>query len=264
MKLFALDMEITSEKDGCFTHVVHYKGIHGTFDYHPEMRALQIPEDGEVNQLLERNRLQLMKILKTRKTVTYHPGFRLRFVITDLKDVSIFNDITKIILLDRRNGEDRITVTAAGKEPIHQLFTDASFLQKTGRSGIAAIIKYPDERYDLHAIGSHARGNCHAELEAVVAGLELLNEVSEIRIISDSRYVRKGLTEWMFNWKLNNWKTSNGNFAKNIQTWKKIDRLTQNKYIEVAWVKGHSGHFENTMCDLYAREAAEKTDLPSR
>lgn len=259
MKLVALDMEITSEKDGCFNHTVHYKGIHGTFNFHPELRELNIPEDGALNQLLERNRLQLMKILKTRKPETYFRGFRLRFVITDNKDVSIFNDITKIIMLDRRNGEDRITVIPAGKEPIHQVFTDASFLQKTGRSGIAAIIKYPDERYDLHTIGSNARGNCHAELEAVVVGLELLSGITEIRIISDSRYVRKGLTEWMFNWKLNDWKTSNGNRAKNVETWKKIDRLTQNKYIEVAWVKGHSGHFENTMCDLYAREAAEKS-----
>ena len=59
--------------------------------------------------------------------------------------------------------------------------------------------------------------------------------------------------------KLNNWKTSTGNTAKNVETWKKIDGLTQNKYIEVVWIKGHSGHFENTLCDLYAREAAEKS-----
>ena len=263
MKLFTLDMEITAEKEGLFTHVVVCNGRNGTFYFQPGSRELDIPKDGEINQLLERNRLQLMKILKTRKPDTYFPGFRLRFVITDQKDVRIFNDITKIIVLDRRNGEVRITVTKAGKERIHQVFTDASFLQKTGRSGIAAIIKYPDDKYHLHAIGSDARGNCHAELEAVVAGLELLSDITEIRIISDSRYVRKGLTEWMFNWKLNDWKTSNGNRAKNVETWKKIDRLTQNKYIEMAWVKGHSGHFENTMCDLYAREAAEKTVLPS-
>lgn len=260
MNLHILDMEITGERDGYYLHSVRLGSHAGDFSYNPDSRDLVIFPDGPVNDMLARNREQLLKILKTKKMATYYRGFCLRFVLTDRKDVALFNDITKIIVLDRRNGEGEISVIDKGKVNIHQLFTDASFLQKTGRSGIAAIIKYPDARYHLHAIASNAGNNCRAELEAVVAGLKLLREPRFVRLISDSRYVRKGLTEWMFNWKLNNWKTSNGNSAKNIDTWKNIDALTQNKYIEVAWVKGHSGHFENTMCDLYAREAAERIE----
>jgi len=178
-------------------------------------------------------------------------------VLTNGKDVSIFNDMNKIIVVDRRESEDEIDVVEAGKSELHKVFTDASFLEKTGRSGIAAIIKFPDNSYRLYTSDSNANNNCRAELEAVVAGLEMLGEVNSVRLISDSRYVRKGLTEWMFNWKLNDWKTSNGNKAKNVECWKKIDTLTRGKYVEVAWVKGHSGHFENTLCDLYARDAAE-------
>jgi ribonuclease HI len=201
----------------------------------------------------------LLKILKTKNHKSFYPGFSLKFVISDGKDVSAFYNMDSIIKIDRRGSEDKIMVSDSGKENIHQVFTDASFLEKSGNSGIAAIIKFPDEKYQLHAVPGEALGNCEAELEAVNAGLEILKPVNEIRIVSDSRYVRKGLTEWMFNWRLNNWKTSNGKTAKNVDIWKNIDRLTQNKYIEVVWVKGHSGHFENTMCDLYAREAAENS-----
>jgi ribonuclease HI len=86
--------------------------------------------------------------------------------------------------------------------------------------------------------------------------LELLKDEVEIRLITDSQYVRKGLTEWIINWKLNNWKTANGESVKNIKHWKKFDNLSNNKYIEFQYVKAHSQQFENTMADLYARDAA--------
>ncbi len=259
MNLITLHMEITGETDGTFLHRVQCEGKPGSFSFNPGNQMLDIPPDGEINQLLLRNHFQLLKILKTKNHKSFYPGFTLKFVISDGKDVSAFYNMDSIIKIDRRRSEDKIMVSDSGKENIHQVFTDASFMEQSGNSGIAAIIKSPDEKYQLYAVTSKATGNCEAELEAVAAGLEKLKAVKEIRIISDSRYVRKGLTEWMFNWRLNNWKTSNGNTAKNVETWKKIDQLIQKKYIEVAWVKGHSGHFENTLCDLYAREAAENS-----
>jgi ribonuclease HI len=76
--------------------------------------------------------------------------------------------------------------------------------------------------------------------------------------VTDSQYVRKGLTEWIINWKLNNWTTANGEKVKNIEYWKRFDRLTDDRYIEFKYVKSHSGHFENTMADLYARDMAKQ------
>lgn len=258
MKLLTFEMEILDKRDGYFVHSVCHHGKLARFLFNPQTTDFILDAKGEVSEILSRNQEQLMKILKTKKLATFYTGFRLGFVITDGKDVDVFQDMNKIIVVDRSKSEDEIRVVESGKAEIHQIFTDACYLEKTGRSGIAAIIKYPDDTYKLFSMGSKAQDNCHAELEAVVAGLERLKDVERARLISDSRYVRKGLTEWMHNWKLNNWKTSNGNNAKNVETWKKIDELTRGKYIEVAWVKGHSGHFENTMCDLYARDAAGK------
>jgi ribonuclease HI len=258
MKLLTFDMEIIGESDGYFIHKVEHRGQICQFLYHPQDVDLKFPENGSVSELLKRNQSQLLKILKTKKRNTFFKSFRLRFVLIDGKDVNIFNDMTQTIVVDRRGEEDEIRVVEQGKDTIHQIFTDASFLEKTGRSGIAAIIKFPDGNYQLHSFGGNAGNSCHAELEAVVAGFEILKGIHEIRLITDSRYVRKGMTEWIYHWRLNNWQTSSGNLARNISSWKKLDALTLGKYLEVSWIKGHSGHFENTMCDLYARDAAEK------
>jgi ribonuclease HI len=258
MNLLTLNMTLTDESNGYFIHRVDHDGQRAYFRYHPGKKDLIISPDGSVAELLLRNRSQLMKVLSTRRIKTFNEGFQLRFVLTDNKNVRHFHDMSKIIVLDRRTEPNEILVCKDGKQDIHELYTDASFIEETGHSGIAAILKYPDGSYKLHSIGGKANNNCRAELDAVLAGFELLSEIDEIRLITDSRYVRKGLTEWMFNWMLNGWLTSNGTPAKNLESWMALEKLTRGKYVEVAWVKGHSGHFENTMCDLYARDAAEK------
>ena len=92
---------------------------------------------------------------------------------------------------------------------------------------------------------------------AVIKGLENTKEQNKIRIITDSRYIIKGLTQWIFNWKLNNWHTVQGEKAKNIEYWKQFDKLSEGKYIEFEWVKAHSNQFENSLCDFYAKQAAK-------
>jgi ribonuclease HI len=257
MKLLTFKMAVKDESDGYFIHQVDHGGQTAIFHYHPGKKELDIPPDGSVAELLQRNRSQLMNILKTRRGETFYPGFRLKFILIDKKEVKPFNDMTNVIVLDRRNGEDEIFVIGKGISGIHEIFTDGCFLEEKNRSGIATVIKSPDGKYHLEHIASDATNNCLAELEAAINGFEILKKHTKIRLITDSRYVRKGLTEWMLYWRLNNWMTANAEPAKNISQWKKLDQLTAGKYIEVAWVKGHSGHFENTMCDLYARDAAE-------
>ncbi|WP_243156187.1 RNase H family protein [Clostridium sp. C2-6-12] len=66
------------------------------------------------------------------------------------------------------------------------------------------------------------------------------------------------LLEWLPIWKLNNFKTINGESPKNLEKWLMFDGLCNGKYIEFQWVKGHSNHFENSLCDIYAKETAKK------
>jgi ribonuclease HI len=258
MRMLVFHMEILDESDGCFRHQIIHQNQHTEIFYNPMKREVVFPNSDPTSLILRENQDQILKILRTKRIDTFYPGFRLKFILMDKKVVSLFNDMTKVIVLDRRNNELEINFTETGKNGIHEIFTDACFLDEKNRSGLATVIKSPKGTYNLKHVASNATNNCLAELEAAIIGLEKLKQHEKVRLVTDSRYVRKGLTEWMFYWRLNNWMTANAEPAKNIDHWKKIDQLTEGKYIEVAWVKGHSGHFENTMCDLYAREAAEK------
>ena len=261
MEMLVFHMEITGIQDGSYLHRVSADGRQCRFLYDLSDRNLEIFHEGGLGEILERNRQQILKILHTKKTETFYPGFRLTFSITDHKDPEPFNDLNSIIILDRRGKSDTISFTRTARTDLHEIYTDGCFLQSTGQSGLATVVKSPEGGYALHSLPSNAGNNCLAELQAVILGFEKLRDTGQLRLISDSRYVRKGITEWMFNWKLNNWRTANNEPARHADEWKKLENLTRGKYIEVAWVKGHSGNFENTMCDLYARDAAESMGI---
>jgi len=110
MKLLTFKMEITGEKDGFFFHRVNYQGEQAAFVYHPGKASLQIEAEGRVSEIISRNRDQLLKILRTKKPASFFKGFRLAFVLTDGKDVGIFDDINKVIVVDCRKNEDEINV----------------------------------------------------------------------------------------------------------------------------------------------------------
>ena len=97
------------------------------------------------------------------------------------------------------------------------------------------------------------------ELLAPIEALKTLNMNSEVEIITDSKYVKLGITEWINNWKKNGWKTSNKKEVKNIQLWKELDSLVKNFDIEWSWVKGHSKNQLNNEVDLLAKKAANQS-----
>ena len=256
MKMMVFDMEITGEENGFYYHRITFKNRNTLILFSPQTKELLFPESDTITKILTENEKQFRKILNNKKLNTFYKGFKLRFSLTDKKNVDEFSDKTKIIVLDKRPGRDESYVIEKGLEGIHEIYTDGCFLEQVERGGYAVLIKNPESEYDLHTFSSTSKSNCLIELLAAIKGLEILSETDKIRIITDSQYVRKGLTEWTPNWKLNNWLTANGEKAKNIEYWKKFDELSQGKYLEFFWVKSHSDHFENSICDLYAREMA--------
>jgi ribonuclease HI len=216
-----------------------------SFDY--LNKDLTFLKQDPLSGFLKDHEFQFRKLLHVKKPETFYKGFELNFALREGKDVKSFNDLNQILVLDKRNGQDKNYVIKTSSKNIHELYVDGSF-----------IIKYPDSSYNLKTFESFETSSCLIELEAAIKGLELLNDVQEIRLITDSQYVRKGLTEWIINWKLNDWHTANGEKVKNIEHWKKFDALSNNKYIEFKYVKAHSQQFENTMADLYARDMAKK------
>ncbi len=94
------------------------------------------------------------------------------------------------------------------------------------------------------------------ELMAVIKGLESLTRSVEVKIITDSQYVKNAFTQgWLKSWKKNNWKTSTKEDVKNKDLWLVLSSLVENHNVSWEWVKGHSGNKYNDICDTIAREA---------
>ncbi|MFT6271610.1 MAG: ribonuclease HI [Dinoroseobacter sp.] len=95
--------------------------------------------------------------------------------------------------------------------------------------------------------------NNRMELLAAIHALESLARASDITIITDSQYVKNGVTSWIHGWKRNGWKTSAKKPVKNVELWQRLDEAQAGHTVIWEWVKGHAGHPENERADELAR-----------
>ena len=99
--------------------------------------------------------------------------------------------------------------------------------------------------------------NNQMELLAAISALEALDRPSKIKIITDSSYVKNGVTQWLKNWKNNKWKTASKKPVKNSDLWKELDSLHSERAVIWKWVKGHAGHRENEIADERANKGID-------
>lgn len=95
--------------------------------------------------------------------------------------------------------------------------------------------------------------NNRMELMAAIQALEALERPSTITVITDSTYVKNGVTSWIFGWKRNGWRTANKKPVKNVELWQRLDDAQKRHDVTWKWVKGHAGHAENERADELAR-----------
>lgn len=96
--------------------------------------------------------------------------------------------------------------------------------------------------------------NNRMELMAAIMALETLAKPSAITVVTDSAYVKNGVTGWIFGWKRNGWKTSAKKPVKNVDLWQRLDEAQSRHDVTWKWIKGHAGHAENERADELARE----------
>lgn len=135
---------------------------------------------------------------------------------------------------------------------IVEIFTDGACSGNPGKGGWGAILRYKGVEKELSGFEKDTTNN-RMELTAAIVALKNLKRPSKVVITTDSVYVQKGITEWIDNWKLKNWKN-----VKNTDLWKELDEVAQKHSIEWHWVKGHSGHPENERCDKLATDEIVK------
>lgn len=142
--------------------------------------------------------------------------------------------------------------------PVVELYTDGACLGNPGPGGWAYILRHPTTGKETQVSGGERETtNNRMELTAVINALLALKRPTRVRLISDSEYVLKGLTEWMAGWKQRGWRKSNKKPVLNADLWQRLDELMQAHTLEVQWVRGHTGHVENERCDELASAEAE-------
>ncbi|AWD22414.1 ribonuclease HI [Pseudogemmobacter blasticus] len=95
--------------------------------------------------------------------------------------------------------------------------------------------------------------NNRMELMAAISALESLTRPSALTIVTDSAYVKNGVTEWIHGWKRNGWKTADKKPVKNAELWQRLDAAQARHSVTWRWIKGHAGHAENERADALAR-----------
>ncbi|WP_208717135.1 ribonuclease HI [Actinobacillus indolicus] len=136
-----------------------------------------------------------------------------------------------------------------------EIFTDGSCLGNPGPGGIGILLRYQGKEKQISQ-GYYLTTNNRMELRAVIDALNALKEPCQVRLHSDSQYMKNGIQKWIFNWKKNNWRTSNKTPVKNQDLWIALDQAMSSHQVDWQWVKGHSGHRENEICDQLAKAGA--------
>ena len=138
-----------------------------------------------------------------------------------------------------------------------ELFTDGACKGNPGKGGWGVLLRYNGHEKRLYGGEVHTTNN-RMELMAVIQGLGALKrEGCEVRVVSDSTYVLKGISEWLPQWKKRGWKTAARKPVLNADLWMQLDELAARHTVEWKWVKGHRGHSENEIADELANLGIE-------
>ena len=138
-----------------------------------------------------------------------------------------------------------------------EIFTDGACRGNPGKGGWGVMIRSNGLEESLYG-GNISTTNNIMELTAAIKALEHIPENSNVVLTTDSKYVMQGITEWIKNWKIRDWKTASKKPVLNKELWKRLDSLTNLHSIEWKWVKGHSGHRENEIADQLANKGIDE------
>ena len=136
-------------------------------------------------------------------------------------------------------------------------YTDGACSGNPGPGGRGVLIRATDGETILkerELQGGEAKTtNNRMELLAAIHALETLERPSNITIVTDSAYVKNGVTGWIHGWKRNGWRTAAKKPVKNVELWQRLESAQQRHQVTWEWVKGHAGHPENERADALAR-----------
>ncbi len=211
----------------------------------------------------------------------------IHFELFNVNDIGSFLELEAILPFDsdeKANEEERsrilsyISIFGLGKEDIEtrsyremilsregrmttsiDAYTDGGCSGNPGPGGWAFVVVSNGVELTHSSGGMKYTTNNQMELTAVINLLRYLkeNRINKARIHTDSQYVKNGITNWIFSWKKNGWRTSDGKSVKNRELWETLSSLSSSLDVSWVWVKGHAGDEFNELCDSLCRKEME-------
>jgi ribonuclease HI len=142
-------------------------------------------------------------------------------------------------------------------DDVVEIYTDGACRGNPGPGGWGVVLRYKGREKTLYGGEPHTTNN-RMELMAAIAGLEALKRRSQVALTTDSQYVKRGITEWMSDWKRRGWKTADRKPVKNVDLWQRLDEVVGKHQVSWHWVRGHTGHADNERADSLANQAIDE------
>ena len=139
--------------------------------------------------------------------------------------------------------------------PRVKISTDGACKGNPGPGGWGALLRFGDKEKELSG-GQALSTNNQMELMAAIRALESLNRPCIVTLVTDSVYVRDGITKWIHGWQRNGWRTADKKPVKNAELWQRLAEAVKPHTIDWQWVKGHAGDADNERADALASTAA--------
>lgn len=141
---------------------------------------------------------------------------------------------------------------------IVRLITDGACIGNPGPGGWACLLRYGNHLKELFGSAAYTTNN-RMELAAAIEGLRALKQPCQVELVTDSQYLKNGVTRWMQAWKRNQWKTAGKQPVKNQDLWQALEAAAAPHRVSWVWVRGHCSHADNLRADeLAVRAAAEQ------
>jgi len=138
-----------------------------------------------------------------------------------------------------------------------EIYTDGACRGNPGPGGWGAVLRYNGHEKELYGAEPSTTNN-RMELMAAIQALESLTRGCKVSLTTDSEYLRKGITEWLAQWKQRGWRTAAKKPVKNVDLWQRLEQAIEEHDVDWHWVKGHSGHEENERADRLANRGIDE------
>lgn len=138
-----------------------------------------------------------------------------------------------------------------------EIYTDGACRGNPGPGGWGAVLRSGSAEKELWG-GEPATTNNRMELTAAIRALEALRKPCRVDVYTDSEYLRRGISEWLADWKRRGWKTAARKAVKNDDLWRRLDELAASHQVHWHWVRGHAGHRDNERADLLANRGIDE------